>query len=132
MISAVWTDAAIDGSEMQSPDAKDSDQTDNNQIDGDDEVEQAGHDENKNPGDQRNQRSKTQIDVHGKPFVSVQMASMAKQKTAPIKAIRAMETIAAAFTRVHSSVLSSVMQESGFCEEHLYAINDSGSVRLPT
>jgi len=53
---------------MQSTDAKDSDQSDHNQIDRDDEIEKAGHNQNQNSGDQRNQRGEAQIDVHGETF----------------------------------------------------------------
>jgi hypothetical protein len=48
--------------------AKYSDQADDDQVKGDDIVQQARHDKNKNAGDQRDQRSKncmTYMEVHG-------------------------------------------------------------------
>lgn len=38
--------------------AEKSDQTDDDQINGDDEIQQARHDQDQNPGNQRHQRSK--------------------------------------------------------------------------
>ena len=45
--------------------AEESNQPDDDQVEGDDIVQQAGNDKNENPGDQRYQGSKTQGDIHG-------------------------------------------------------------------
>ena len=50
--------------------AEEPDQSDDDQINGDDVIEEPGHDENEYPGDQRYQWSKTQVDSHKRhPFV---------------------------------------------------------------
>jgi hypothetical protein len=43
---------------------EESNQSDDDQIKGDDIVQQPGHGKNENPGDQRYERSKTQMDIH--------------------------------------------------------------------
>jgi hypothetical protein len=68
----------------------------------------------------------------GKPFVLVQMVSRAKAKMAVVKTINAMAITALKFTVDYSSVLQAMMGENSFYEEQIYAISESGSVRLPT
>ena len=48
--------------------AEESDKTDDDQIYGDDKVEQTRHDKNENPGDQGYQGSKTEVDIHENTF----------------------------------------------------------------
>jgi hypothetical protein len=55
---------------LRSPDVKlagteEPNQSDDDQIEGDDQVQQPGHEKNENPGDQRNQRCNSQVDIHG-------------------------------------------------------------------
>ena len=72
--STLGVGVLADGSEVESADAEDPDQSDNNQVDGDDEVEQARHGENQNPGDQGYQWSKGQIDVHDGFFSLIEVS----------------------------------------------------------
>jgi hypothetical protein len=50
---------------MKSVGAEESNQSDDDQIKGDDIVQQPRYDKNENPGDQRYQGSKSQGDIHG-------------------------------------------------------------------
>ena len=60
--------AAPDTSKPQIATAEDPDQSDNDQVYGDDVIQQARHHENKNAGNQRNQRSERQVNVHEAPL----------------------------------------------------------------
>jgi hypothetical protein len=45
--------------------AKQSDEPDHDQVDGDDEVQQLGHDEDQDTGQQRDQRCQSKVQVQG-------------------------------------------------------------------
>jgi hypothetical protein len=51
--------------------AEQAEQSGDDEIDGDDVVEQAGHDQNQDSGEQGNERRETEIDVHGGFLVGV-------------------------------------------------------------
>jgi len=48
--------------------AQEPDEANDDQVDGDDEVQQPGHDKNENSGDQRYQGSKTEVDINKDTF----------------------------------------------------------------
>jgi hypothetical protein len=47
---------------------EETDQTDDDQVYGDNVVQHSGHDQNENPGDQRYQGSKPERDIHDETF----------------------------------------------------------------
>jgi hypothetical protein len=49
---------------MKTAGAEQSNQSNNDQINGDDKIQQPGYDQNKNSGDQRYQGSKSQSHIH--------------------------------------------------------------------
>jgi hypothetical protein len=53
-----------DSSKVEITGPEEPNQSDGDQINGDDVVQQAGHDQNQNPGYQRYQGCKSQVDVH--------------------------------------------------------------------
>jgi hypothetical protein len=69
--SLVWRDS----SQLKTAGAEESQKSDDDQIDGDNIVQQLGHYENKNAGDKRDQRTDTQGEIHGDFLCSLNVAT---------------------------------------------------------